>query len=88
MSETTYIRIVEVGLSDSGKTKVWTVQTKDGAHTLGRIAWFGRWRKYAFDPMGGTVFEETCLREIAQFIINATLVHKEAAKKAKVANAQ
>lgn len=52
---------------DTGKTKVWNVVAKESKHWLGQIRWFGRWRKYAFFPNNDTVFESTCLTEIAGF---------------------
>jgi len=67
----TWIRFDATGPSDSGKTETWRVSTLDGA-PLGRIAWFGRWRRYAFFPFDATVFEQQCLRDIAAFCEQAT----------------
>jgi hypothetical protein len=56
------------------KTKVWAVVTKGGSEkevggiALGAVKWFGRWRRYAFFPDPATVYEPTCLRDIASFI--------------------
>jgi hypothetical protein len=58
----------------SEKTCVWDVRSKHGDH-LGEVKWFGRWRKYTFFPAPGW-FEEVCLREIAQFIVDRTAEHK------------
>jgi len=63
------------------KTKVWAVLSKDGGQ-IGTVCWYGPWRKYCFVPMDGTVFEQVCLREIAQFCENATRQHREDKKKA------
>jgi hypothetical protein len=49
------------------KTKVWYVATATQDSYLGKIAWFGRWRCYSFFPNQGTIFEKTCLRDIADF---------------------
>lgn len=55
---------------------------------LGVIKWFGRWRKYVFEPYAETVYEETCLREISQFIEEETKSQrKTAAAKRKAAKA-
>ncbi len=58
------------------KTKTWDVfgEKKD---LIGRIAWLGRWRKYCFFPELGTVFEQACLREIADFCEHETRHHLE-----------
>jgi len=55
----------ENGLSLSGKTKIWIV-IGNGIE-LGRIAFFGRWRKYCFYPSVNTLFDNLCLTEIAVF---------------------
>lgn len=34
---------------------------------LGQIYWFGRWKRYSFYPASETVFEQDCLRKIADF---------------------
>lgn len=49
-----------------GKTIVWGVRGPKG-DMLGTISWMPPWRRYIFDPYG-SVFDATCLREIAQFL--------------------
>lgn len=34
----------------------------------GQVQWFGAWRTYALFPLPGTIFEPTCLRDVADFI--------------------
>lgn len=62
----TYIQFHYAGATKSGKTHKWNV--KNGETDLGEIKWFSRWRKYAFFPVASTVYEETCLSEIASFL--------------------
>ena len=78
MSE--WITFEERGWSKSGKTKIWYVRANDGGAILGGVSWFSQWRKYAFGPSIGTVFEPTCLRDIADFCETATKAHKETQK--------
>lgn len=54
------------------KTKRFRVQS--GSAQLGEIRFYSRWRKYAFFPYEGTLYEEDCLRDIAAF---CELVTKE-----------
>jgi len=63
--------------SKSGKTKIWNVVTQIGSKILGTISWYGAWRRYCFYPLFGdiTIFEETCLRDIADFIEQQTREH-------------
>jgi len=71
------------GASDSGKTDVWSVLTKASSQSegfegllLGKIKWFGRWRKYAFFPESGTLYEGTCMTEIVEFLKVVTNEHR------------
>lgn len=78
--ETKWLRFVVAG--QKPKTTVWCVVAKEGGATLGRVAWFGRWRKYAFAPNATleTFFEEACLRDIAQFCEERTREHRQSRK--------
>jgi len=58
------------------KTRRISVWTKDGRHCLGIIQWNNAWRKYAFEPVFPTVFEEVCLREIAEVLEQLTRQHR------------
>lgn len=65
-------------------TSRWTViSLSDSGLLLGLVAWFPQWRKYAFYPLPHVVFEQVCLREIAEFIESSTAAHKEARRHAK-----
>jgi hypothetical protein len=62
------------------KTDVWHVWSlKDqelGSH-LGIVSWRSTWRKYAFYPSPQTLFEQDCLRDLAQFIEEETVKHRK-----------
>lgn len=53
------------GLSASGKTKLFDVYS--GEIELGKICFFGRWRKYVFYPEPDTLYDHLCLIEISDF---------------------
>lgn len=62
------------------KTNIYEVCEKGNIRSvLGQIRWFGRWRKYVFQPFENTVYEETCMREISQFIEEETAAQRKAA---------
>jgi hypothetical protein len=63
--------------SASGKTMVFTVHNK-GKIWLGTVLWRAVWRKYIFRPAGGLTldFDDTCLRDIQNFIATLTMNHK------------
>jgi hypothetical protein len=74
----TYIAFVEV-LIPGRKTNVWYVQTKATPIThIGAVGWHCPWRKYVFKTCPNAVFEEVCLREIADFLERQTREHKRA----------
>lgn len=55
----------------------WEVtNTKDGTR-LGYIEWFKKWKKFSFfNYTDHCVFEEVCLRDIAQFLVERTAAKK------------
>jgi hypothetical protein len=76
--EGTYIKFVEG--TPKPKTKTWNIVSKENGSELGWIGWYSQWRKYAFFPNEQTLYEEKCLREIAQFLQEATKRHKDKPK--------
>lgn len=55
------------------KTDVWHVWSlKLPAAHLGIVKWFPTWRRYAFFPGAETLFDGTCLRDIAAFVESET----------------
>lgn len=82
-----YITFLFWKYSASGKTAIWKVVAENN-DSLGHIEWMTRWRKYWFVPPHGDPnyfvgFEETCLREIAEFLEGLNKSHKEKLKAAK-----
>lgn len=75
MTEGKHIRFEIAG--QKPKTKVWNVIAKQDGVVLGFVAWFARWRGYAFFPNGNMVFEKTCLRDIAGFVEYQNAQHRK-----------
>ena len=70
----------------SPKTKRWTIIANGNKSTLGWIEWYNPWRKYCFTTTTiRCIFEQDCLRDIANFIETETTKHKIAIRKAKEA---
>lgn len=69
-----WLKFKDDGESKSGKTKVWSVTNTRGQE-LGKIAWAGSFRKYAFAPLYQAVYDSGCLRELAEFCDQATVDH-------------
>ena len=53
---------------DTGKTRVFSVDSVRQGGRLGVIRWFGRWRQYTIEPEASTVWNKDCLREVAEFL--------------------
>jgi hypothetical protein len=83
MTESKWIRFVRVAQSPERKTAVWNVVAKEDGGVLGRVSWFGRWRRYAFFPEPGTVFEPTCLGDITTFITGLMMDRSIARQRAR-----
>lgn len=72
---------------ETGVTQVWRVTegvSEEGA-PLGEVRWFPPWRKYAYFPRTRTVYEETCMQEIAHFCVTLTRLHRARRKAEKEA---
>lgn len=84
-AQTSFIRILPAGLSESGKTKMWSVTDVDELYTLGEIKWYGHWRGYAFFPeqYTETMYEQKCLRTIADFLEAQTKLTRAGWRKKK-----
>jgi hypothetical protein len=83
VAEGAHINFCSLGRTDERKTNIYEVFSKEGNYLLGRIKWYGRWRKYIFEPCDGTLYEEVCMRDISQFIEEETKEHREQAKRAR-----
>jgi len=57
------------------KTETWSVHSH-GVY-LGLVKWYAQWRKYAFFPDDGTLFDSLCLSELAGFCATKTQQYKE-----------
>ena len=67
---------MDTTLELSLKTKRFAVHSKTGAW-LGTVKWYGPWRKYCFFQNDqDCVFDPACLREIADFMADQTVVHR------------
>jgi len=74
-----WIKFSEPVKTQGKKTLHWYVKTSDDRHFLGSVSWFSPWRRYAFIP-DQAVFEQDCLRELADFCEARTREHKAARK--------
>jgi hypothetical protein len=72
----TYIQFHLTPQDPKRKTATWAVA--NGDYILGYVRWFAKWRKYAFYPRDDeqTIYEQACLRDIANFIENLTKEYK------------
>jgi len=50
------------------KTNVYSIFSKIGDYSLGKIKWYPAWRKYCFFPNSMTIWDTKCLLEITKFI--------------------
>ena len=57
------------------KTRVFEIRADGINDHLGVVRWYGPWRAYVFRPADDTIFEKTCLRDIAAFCEQMTRSH-------------
>lgn len=62
-----WIHITFLSESKTGRTNIYEV-IADTDYFLGKIKWYAPWRKYAFFPDNDTLYEQDCLKDIANFI--------------------
>jgi hypothetical protein len=73
-----WIVCVKTGQAPGKKTATYAVQAKDTGEMLASIRWYGPWRKYTMFPAMETVWESTCLREVAFVCTELTKAHQRA----------
>jgi hypothetical protein len=49
------------------KTRQWEVTAVASDEVLGHVSFWGAWRKYVFKPLAATLYDASCMREIADF---------------------
>jgi hypothetical protein len=62
------------------KTFTFFVLSAENDSLLGTVRWYSHWRRYAFFPDPKTVFEQDCLRDIADFCAERTREHRARSK--------
>jgi hypothetical protein len=72
----TYLVFYNSGPRKGQKTNVYDVYAGTSVK-LGLIKWYAPWRKYSYFPNLNTVYEQVCLREIAEFCEIETRKRKE-----------
>jgi hypothetical protein len=65
MSE--YLEFIELP-NDGKKTRKYQVVSKKWQYPLGEIKFFNHWRQYAFFPAPDTIFNNTCMNDLVNFI--------------------
>lgn len=77
-----HMRIEQMPQQGGRITQMWRVVTNDGiGNLLGVIRWHAPWRKYAFFPEDGTLFEQDCLQDLSQTLIDKTAEHRSRLKR-------
>jgi len=65
--ESKYLEFVEMEMKKGFKTKVWSVNNKQG-QLLGSIKWHAPWRQYCYETYDYIVMAKSCLLDICKFI--------------------
>jgi hypothetical protein len=73
-----WIRFEKRPTTPGYKTDIWHVVATQGDGYLGTVKWWGGWRRYCFFPADGSLYEQDCLRDIADFCETETRNYKAA----------
>ena len=55
-------------VNDTGKTRVYSVDSRSQGSRLAVIRWYGAWRQYVIEPEPKTIWNATCLQDVIAFI--------------------
>jgi hypothetical protein len=64
-------------VSPGAKTRRFIVNSVKDFSFLGDIIWFVRWKCYVFIPISSSIFNSTCLNELAVFCKDVTDKHMQ-----------
>lgn len=69
MSEVFVSKYIEFEIVErKPKTDVYNILSKSEGDVLGKVKYFPSWRQYTFFPEEGTVFSQSCLKDINKFL--------------------
>jgi hypothetical protein len=72
VAEGRYFSCVRLARPLGKKTDTYAIVAKADCLIIGDIRWYGAWRKYALFVRPETVWEETCLAEVASVLKRLT----------------
>jgi hypothetical protein len=79
-TEYRYIKF-ELALTQPPKTSVWFCLNIETGSVLGKVKYYPAWRQYCYFPQSATVFNDGCLRDIADFLGQLDADRKEKRRK-------
>ena len=65
------------------KTDQWGCYNKRSNALLAMVKWSGPWRQYCFFPLADTVFSQSCLEDISNFLRQLNFQHRMKRKRIK-----
>ena len=72
-----WVTVKLVGRCPRRKTALYEVITNEDQQIIADIKWYGHWRQYALFPRLDTVWEPTCLAEMATCLTQLTTQHRQ-----------
>jgi hypothetical protein len=74
-----YLKFI-LGFTQPPKTSVWLCKNIQSGDVLGTVKYYPAWRQYCYFPQSCTVFNDGCLRDIADFLSQLDTDRKEKRK--------
>ncbi len=76
-AEKSFLQFEKQERKKDARTDTYLIYSKMSvSHVLGKISWYGPWRRYTFESMPNCIFDAACLRDITKFIENLMLEWK------------
>ena len=75
--QTRYRHIYFVVAEEKPKTKVWSCRNNKTGFELGRVHWYGPWRRYCVHFCDDAEFDSGCLGDIIDFMDQLNKAHKD-----------
>ena len=79
-----YIRFEDGEWSDSGKTRIWRIYNFHHNQVVGWIRWYGGFRRYCFYTEEAAIYDNDCLRLVADKLDEVNARHREMKRQSKM----
>jgi hypothetical protein len=63
-----YLGFIDEGRPAGRITRTYLVKSTKTNEHMGNVVYWNHWRKYVYAPLPSTIYDETCITEINEFL--------------------